>query len=78
MCGVYSLKKIRSYGFKTFSPWIDESYDSIKNNHLRLEAILREVDRISKLSYTELTIMHNEMQHVFEHNRNIYLTLFRQ
>lgn len=78
MCGVYSLEKIKSYGFKTFSPWIDESYDNIKNNHLRLEAILKEIDRISKLSYTELTIMHNEMQHIFEHNRNVYLTFINK
>jgi hypothetical protein len=74
MCGVYSLEKIKSYGFKTFSPWIDESYDKIKNNHLRLEAIFNEIDRISKLSYTEITNINNEMQHIFEHNRAVYLT----
>lgn len=78
MCGVYSLKKIKSYGFKTFSPWIDESYDNIKNNHLRLTAIFNEIDRISKLSYSEITNINNKMQHIFEHNRNVYLTFINR
>lgn len=66
------LAKIRSFGFQTFSPWIDESYDTITNNHQRLEAIKQEIDRIAKLSYAELEIIHKEMQHILQHNRQTY------
>jgi hypothetical protein len=66
------LAKIRSFGFQTFSPWIDESYDTITNNYQRLEAIKKEIDRIAKLSYAELALIHKEMQHILHHNRQTY------
>jgi hypothetical protein len=34
MGGAGTLAKLRSFGFKTFSPWIDETYDTIGNNYL--------------------------------------------
>jgi hypothetical protein len=72
MGGCGTLKKIRSHSFQTFSPWIDESYDNITNNYQRLAAIKREIDRLAKLSYAELEIIHKEMQHILQHNRQTY------
>ena len=66
------LAKIKSFGFRTFSPWIDESYDQIENNYLRLEAIKKEIDRIAALSYTELEQLHKEILPILEHNRIRY------
>jgi hypothetical protein len=66
---VGSLKKLHSYGFKSFSPWIDESYDSIVNLYDRLEAIKREVDRIAGLDINKLQ---KAILPVLEHNRKIY------
>ena len=63
------LEKIRSFGFKTFSPWIDESYDTIANNYQRLEAIKQEIDRISTLDINEL---HQKLIPTLEHNRETY------
>ena len=45
-----SLQYIRSYGFQTFAPYIDESYDTIQDPLLRLAAITNEMKRISQLS----------------------------
>ena len=45
-----SLQYLRSYGFKTFSGLIDESYDLIVEPHLRLQSIAQEMQRISQLS----------------------------
>jgi hypothetical protein len=70
MGGVGILAKIRSFGFKTFSPWIDESYDNITNNYLRLEAIKREIDRISTIN-TKRT--QQELMPILEHNKQIFL-----
>lgn len=69
MSGHGTLAKLQSMGFKTFGPWIDESYDQITNNYLRLEAIKQEIDRISALDVNQLykemlpTIMHNRKQY---------------
>jgi hypothetical protein len=73
MGGPGILDKIRSFGFQTFSPWIDESYDLIKNNYQRLEAIKREIDRIANKSTVELQEMHQQLLPVFEHNRKEYI-----
>ena len=73
MAGVGVLSKIKTFGFKTFSPWINESYDNIENNYLRFEAIKQEVDRIASMSYQELNDIHQQMMPVFNHNREIFL-----
>ena len=67
--GQHSLQQLQNLGFKTFSPWINENYDSISNCRDRLDAILAEVDRLAALSIQDLQQMHVQMQPVFEHNR---------
>jgi hypothetical protein len=52
--GPGSLGLLRKYGFKTFAPWIDESYDEIADPNQRLDAIVREMKRITMLSNSEL------------------------
>lgn len=52
--GAGSLSLLKQYGFETFSPWIDESYDSITNSQDRLTAIVAEMRRISELSPNDL------------------------
>lgn len=45
-----SLQYLREYGFKTFDPVIDEHYDTISEPHLRIQAIVQEMHRISKFT----------------------------
>ena len=71
MGGAGTLEKIRSFGFKTFGPWIDESYDTITNNYQRLEAVKREIDRISTLDVNQI---HQELMPILEYNRQVFLT----
>jgi len=47
--GPGSLDFLKSYGFQTFSPWIDESYDTIQNHDQRLHAIYKEMQRLASL-----------------------------
>jgi hypothetical protein len=69
--GVGSLAKIRSFGFKTFSPWIDESYDTIDNVYLRSEAVKKEIDRLATVDLQELF---DNILPILEHNRQTYET----
>lgn len=71
MCGEATLQKIKSFGFKTFSPYIDESYDLILDPHLRLESIKKEIDRLANMSYYELTELRQAMIPILQHNRQI-------
>lgn len=74
MGGPGLLEKVRSYGFKTFSPWIDESYDTITNHSDRMVAILTEIDRLATVNVNQL---HNDIKPILEHNRQIYINLLK-
>ena len=68
-----SLMYLRSYGFKTFGAWWDESYDTIKDPQERMQAIADIVNWIGAKSIDELETMRMEMASVLEHNfRHFY------
>lgn len=68
-----SLSYLRSYGFKTFGDWWDESYDTIENPQQRMQAIADIVNTIGAKSLDELETMRMEMASVLEHNfRHFY------
>jgi hypothetical protein len=72
MGGPGTLQKIKSFGFRTFSPWINESYDQIENIHLRLESIKQEINRLAGNTIEELIQMKHDMMPILQHNRQIY------
>ena len=70
--GPGSLEYLHRYGFKTFSPWINEAYNKIQDATLRLEAIVKEMSRLSKLSKEELEIVKKECYKIARHNKNVF------
>lgn len=66
----YSLQGLRDYGYKTFHPYIDESYDSIENDEDRMIAILNEVERLCNLSDSEWLSMYVDLLPILKHNYN--------
>lgn len=68
----HNLEYLRSYGFKTFSPWIDESYDQEEDDLVRMELIGKELKRISSMSTNELKDMLVAMQDTLEYNFNLF------
>lgn len=69
------LSKLRARGYKTFSPYIDESYDLIENDEDRLVAIMEEITRLSKLSTEEWLEWQENVIPILKHN--YYLALSR-
>lgn len=63
-----SLEVLRDYGFKTFSPHIDESYDDCKNAHERMELIKKEILRLNSMSIEELDVWYWNMFNILNHN----------
>ena len=51
------LADLRETGFKTFSPFINESYDTINDNEQRLIALVNEIKRINDLPTDEYRIL---------------------
>jgi len=66
-----SLKILRDIGYKTFSPYINESYDSIENDEERLVAIMDEVERLSNLSDDEWHELEQNLLPIVNHNFNV-------
>jgi hypothetical protein len=72
-----NLAYLKSYGFKTFDRWIDESYDSEQDHYIRIEKITAEIAKLCALSPVELKQIHNEMQEILEYNFNHFYTTFK-
>lgn len=72
--GAGSLALLRRYGFKTFSPFIDESYDTLTNKEQRLTAIAQEMKRLSQLPADELKWTLDLCQLIARHNRRHFFS----
>ncbi len=68
-----SLIALRSLGYRTFSPYINEDYDLEMDDATRMLMIGREVNRLVKLSPTELSEFIAFSREVVEHNVNVLL-----
>lgn len=80
VANAYSLKLFKELGYKTFSPFIDESYDNIEDNSKRLLAIINEVKRLSYLNTPQLSDYLQGLNEICEYNyqflmsKNIFIT----
>jgi len=67
-----NLKYLRSYGFKTFSDYWDESYDSIQDPIERMDAVVKILNNISSMSNQQQQEMLLDMQSILEHNYQLF------
>lgn len=65
----HNLKYLKSYGFKTFDRWIDESYDDIEDPIARIEAVVKIIEYLNTV---DLEQMLSEMEPVLEHNYKLF------
>jgi hypothetical protein len=63
-----SLEYLRSYGFKTFGDFWDESYDTITNDNERIAAIAKTLKDLDSLSSLEKTSLYRSMASTIKHN----------
>ena len=73
--GPGSLEYIKSYGFKTFDPWIDESYDNELDSCKRLEKIIQSMKKIQNLQGQELESFLQGIKHIAEFNKKHFFSL---
>lgn len=67
------LVKFRELGYKSFSPYINEEYDNELDDAKRMMKIAKEIERLSKLSPTELEDFLVAMREICEYNYNILI-----
>jgi hypothetical protein len=65
-----SLEYLRSYGFKTFGDFWDESYDTIADDNQRIAAIAKTLKDLDSLPAMEKASLYRRMVPTIEHNWN--------
>jgi hypothetical protein len=72
--GANSLEFLKSYGFETFQPWIDESYDQEQDHDKRLDLIIKELHRIASLSSTDKQCMLENIRQIAQRNKQKFFS----
>ena len=68
----YFLEDLRNLGYNTFSPYIDESYDTEVDNVKRLNLIVAEVQRICNLSEDDYSQLVSNCRSIAEFNQTYF------
>jgi hypothetical protein len=72
--GPGSVKLLQNYGFKTFAPWINESYDLEQDHNQRLAMITAEMTRISILPTAEKQALFETCQRIADYNQQVFFS----
>ena len=68
------LKDIRHLGYRTFSPYIDESYDDIEDDALRFKRVMDEVERIANMTDKQVYDFQQNVKKTLEFNSKMMRT----
>ncbi len=68
------LKFMKEKGFKTFHPYIDETYDELENDIDRFRVILDEIKRLCDLTDEEKLEWMRNVKPIVEHNFNHFMS----
>ena len=73
-----NLAYLKSYGFKTFDSVIDESYDTIKDDNERINAVVAQMKWYCELSDNEKIEIQKKCEPIIEHNFNHFYGKFKE
>lgn len=74
----YSLRYLKNMGFRTFSDWIDESYDTEINLDKRIEKVTLQLEKFNKLKIKELSKIREEMVEICDHNKKNLIEIVKR
>ncbi len=66
------LVELRKLGYRTFHPYIDETYDTIKDDTARLDAIVKEVDRLCNKTLIQWIEWQKHIKDIVEFNNQLF------
>ena len=74
----FTLEKLHGLNFKTFHPFIDESYDNETDDAKRMNMIFNELDKFRKKSVEELREWWKEISPILEYNQNNFFNISKE
>lgn len=72
-----ALALLQSLGFKTFHPFIDESYDNEPDEAIRMNMIVKEINRLCSMSKEQIHKWYWQMEDILIHNHNHILEIYK-
>lgn len=66
------LKALKEKGYRTFSPYIDESYDDEDNDLKRLEMIVDEIKKLNNQTDTQWLNWQKNIKEIVDHNHALF------
>lgn len=70
----FSLKQLQDFGFKTFHPYIDETYDQIVDPKERFKLIEKEIEKLASMTHQELHDLYYILSDRVIYNQNLLRT----
>ena len=74
----YTLKKLKTLGFKTFSSIWNEAYDEEENLDNRIEMVIDEVKKLTELSLDELLEKIQKIKNICIYNRELLVKIYHE
>lgn len=68
----YTLKELKKQGYKTFHPFIDESYDEIEDPIKRITTAIKQLKKFCSKEGYEIDLFNKSISNILEHNFNVY------
>jgi hypothetical protein len=65
------LKELKKIGYKSFHPFIDESYDDIEDSDERMEAIWKEITRLSNFTPEQWVEWQQQVKPIVDYNYDV-------
>lgn len=65
-----TYRRLQEMGFRTFAPWIDESFDEVMDLRKRIDLV---VEQIARLCRGNLSKFLEEVQPICQHNQRFYI-----
>jgi hypothetical protein len=72
--GAGALEYLRSYGFQTFAPWIDESYDQESNSLNRIQKIIWSMQQVQNIQGQDREDFFQEIKSIAEFNKKHFFS----
>lgn len=69
-----SLDYLRSYGFKTFDGIINENYDKICDPVQRMQAVIKEMQRLAALDSSSKLELWRKLYHIAQQNKKLFFS----
>lgn len=66
-----TLELLKTLGYKSFHPYIDESYDDEFNDFERLKKIIKEIERISNMTDEQVSEFIKNVKPICDHNQQL-------